>query len=114
MPYHVGGKGTNGCAGFPVVDDKGKVMGCHPTQAHANRQVQALYAAGAAEKAMTIFERALSKADVISQPTPENNAGETTYQGCGCPTCEELNCDCPECPNCGEDMNMPKIGRAHV
>jgi hypothetical protein len=50
MPYHVGGKGTSGCSGFPVVDDKGKVHGCHPTKNKAGRQVRALYAAGAAKK----------------------------------------------------------------
>jgi hypothetical protein len=50
MPYQVGGKGTSGCSGFPVVDDKGKVMGCHPTKSKAGRQVRALYASGAAKK----------------------------------------------------------------
>lgn len=50
MPYHVGGKGTSDCGGYPVVDDKGKVMGCHPTKNKAGRQVRALYAAGAAKK----------------------------------------------------------------
>lgn len=50
MPYSVGGKGTSGCSGYPVVDDKGKVMGCHPTKNKAGRQVRALYAAGAAKK----------------------------------------------------------------
>ena len=61
MPYHVGKKGSNGCSGFPVVTDKGKVMGCHPTQSHADRQVAALYANGAAEKGMNIFSNFLSK-----------------------------------------------------
>lgn len=44
MPYHVGGKGTNGCSGYPVVSDKGHVMGCHDTEEQANAQVGALYA----------------------------------------------------------------------
>jgi hypothetical protein len=50
MPYHVGKKGSSDCGGYPVVDDKGKVMGCHPTKNKAGRQVRALYAAGAAMK----------------------------------------------------------------
>lgn len=50
MPYHIGAKGSSGCSGFPVVDDKGKVHGCHPTKANAQEQLGALYAAGAAEK----------------------------------------------------------------
>lgn len=50
MPYSVGGKGTSGCSGYPVVDDKGEVMGCHPTRNKAGRQVRALYASGAAKK----------------------------------------------------------------
>ena len=44
MPYHVGGKGTNGCKGYPVVEEGGKVVGCHPTRAHADAHLQALYA----------------------------------------------------------------------
>jgi hypothetical protein len=50
MPYHVGSKGSSNCGGYPVVDDKGKVMGCHPTKNKAGRQVRALYASGAAMK----------------------------------------------------------------
>lgn len=44
MPYHVGAKGSNGCAGYPVVSDEGKVAGCHSTEAEAVNQMQALYA----------------------------------------------------------------------
>lgn len=51
MPYHVAGKGSNGCSGYAVVSDTGKVMGCHPTESNAQEQVAALYAAGAADKA---------------------------------------------------------------
>lgn len=50
MPYSVGKKGSSDCGGYTVVDDKGKVMGCHPTKNKAGRQVRALYAAGAAMK----------------------------------------------------------------
>ena len=44
MPYKIGGKGTSGCSGFPVVNDNGKVVGCHPTKAKAVNHMQALYA----------------------------------------------------------------------
>jgi hypothetical protein len=45
MPYRVAGKGdTAGCSGYAVVSDTGKVMGCHPTRANADQQLQALYA----------------------------------------------------------------------
>jgi hypothetical protein len=26
----------------------------------------------------------------------------TTYQGCDCETCKELNVDCPDCPVCSD------------
>jgi hypothetical protein len=44
MPYRVGGKGTNGCNGYPVVKEGGEVVGCHSTRASADKQLQALYA----------------------------------------------------------------------
>jgi hypothetical protein len=61
MPYHVGKKGSNGCSGFPVVTDKGHVMGCHPIKENADQQVAALYASGAAEKGMNLLTNFLSK-----------------------------------------------------
>jgi hypothetical protein len=27
----------------------------------------------------------------------------STYQGCDCETCKELNVDCPDCPVCSEE-----------
>jgi len=44
MPYNIGGKGTNGCSGYPVVKDDGEVMGCHKTRDEALAQQKALYA----------------------------------------------------------------------
>jgi hypothetical protein len=40
----------------------------------------------------------------------ENEAEEMDkeYKGCGCPTCKELNVDCPNCPVCQADMNKAK------
>jgi len=42
MPYHVGAKGSSGCSGYPAVDEKGKVMGCHKTRAEAAGQIYAI------------------------------------------------------------------------
>lgn len=44
MPYRVGAKGTNGCGGYPVIKEGGEVVGCQPTRAKADAQLQALYA----------------------------------------------------------------------
>ena len=106
MPYHVGGKGTSGCDGFPVVDDKGKVMGCHPTKDHANKQVQALYSAGAAEKVLTLLAEELKKE--YPNPAPQminTDIPNPGYQDCGCATCKQLNCDCEHCPDCQAEDN---------
>jgi hypothetical protein len=54
MPYHVGAKGSNGCDGYPAVDEKGKVMGCHKTRAEAAGQIYAINVSeGNIGKAMT-------------------------------------------------------------
>lgn len=44
MPYNIGGRGTYGCSGYPVVKEDGEVMGCHTTRAEAEAQQRALYA----------------------------------------------------------------------
>lgn len=225
MPYSVGGKGTSGCSGYPVVDDKGKVMGCHTTKNKAGRQVRALYAAGAAEKYINIVniekdmvkegdfvistcedetcvgivqyvmtegmfgipgseyaKEASSENPVVLIRTLEYDeedgweespymigsmASDVTkiapieleakeeemsyqsnsvaakfltklaeelkksemvppaamleletpnpgYQGCGCPTCQELNCDCEHCPVCRAEDTVPETEDSEV
>jgi hypothetical protein len=47
--YTVGGKGTHGCSGYPVVGDTGKVHGCHTTLEAAQAQQAAIYASEAAQ-----------------------------------------------------------------
>jgi hypothetical protein len=42
MPYHVGAKGSYGCAGYPALKDDGTVMGCHKTRGAAARQIYAI------------------------------------------------------------------------
>ena len=44
MPYHIGEHGSNGCSGYPVIDEGGKVVGCHPKRAQAEDHMGALYA----------------------------------------------------------------------
>ena len=165
MPYHIGEKGSNGCSGYPVVDDKGKAVGCHPTRAKAVNHMQALYAnVPDASKADTPMD--VSYNAVVTDPTPANpsnhlnpsvgirkpqilNYGrqvgpgihdkrvveimhipflgkfdntkqemgsyetpipspleseqeikQCEYDGCGCPTCKEMNVCCDLCPVC--------------
>lgn len=44
MPYSIGDKGTHGCSGYPVIKTKtGEVMGCHPSQDDAMKQLAALH-----------------------------------------------------------------------
>ena len=55
--YTIGGKGTHGCNGYPVVGGEGKVHGCHPTRGAAMRQQAAIYASeNQAQKAQEILD----------------------------------------------------------
>ena len=59
--------------------------------------------------------------DVMKMPSLESNVGmdksmqedeededdmNKEYEGCGCPTCKELNVNCENCPVCREDETM--------
>lgn len=46
MPWKISSKRSE-CSGYAVVDDKGKVVGCHQTRAQALAQQRALYASEA-------------------------------------------------------------------
>lgn len=144
MPYHIGSKGSNGCSGFPVLSDAGKVVGCHPSKSEATNHLQALYA--------NVPDATKGEASIETSMTPENpsasinpNAGmkkpqyglkqprptgsgihnkpgidiwngsffgkadtnmeneilpTSTYQGCSCETCQEMNVACKDCPVC--------------
>ena len=65
MPYHVGELNSNGCSGYPVVDESGKAVGCHATEAEAVNHLQALYANVEDSKKE-------DGASVTTSPTPEN------------------------------------------
>ena len=54
--YTIGGRGTHGCKGYPVVGGEGKVHGCHSTRGAAMRQQAAIYASqNQASKAQEIL-----------------------------------------------------------
>jgi hypothetical protein len=47
--------------------------------------------------------------EVMAMPSLEANVGmdksiSKEYEGCGCPTCKELNVNCENCPVCNETM----------
>lgn len=46
MPWKVT-SGRKECSGYAVVDEKGKIVGCHRTKAEATAQQRALYASEA-------------------------------------------------------------------
>jgi hypothetical protein len=47
--------------------------------------------------------------EVMSMPSMESNTEMgKAYEGCGCPTCKELNVNCENCPVCQADMNKAK------
>lgn len=48
--YTIGGRGTHGCKGYPVVGDTGTVHGCHTTRDSAQRQQAAIYASENSQK----------------------------------------------------------------
>jgi hypothetical protein len=74
MPYRVGGKGTSGCSGFPVVDEKGKVVGCHPTKSKAVNHLQALYAnVPDAKKDYSVDANVISESPVSENPSNNIN-----------------------------------------
>lgn len=110
----VGAKGAYGCDGYPVVGAEGTVHGCHPTREAALQQQAAIYASQAreakkaAEATWTgFFYPEMSKADI--NPTMAETENETEsedgYEGCGCPTCKELNVPCEKCPVCSKEMD---------
>ena len=55
------------------------------------------------EVAMAMYDSSIGKAENPIMPT-DTYQGKA-YEGCGCPTCKELNVNCENCPVCqSEDM----------
>jgi hypothetical protein len=50
------------------------------------------------EVGMAMFDAQMGKADDSMMPTNTYQGKE--YDGCGCPTCKELNVNCENCPVC--------------
>jgi len=75
--YTIGGKGTHGCSGYPVVGGEGKVHGCHKTRASARAQQAAIYAS----------EGQTKKADEILQII------KSMTENCECGNLQECSCD---------------------
>jgi hypothetical protein len=50
------------------------------------------------EIGMAMFDAQMGKADDSMMPTDTYQGKE--YDGCGCPTCKELNVNCDNCPVC--------------
>ena len=78
--YTIGGKGTHGCKGYPVVGDTGKVHGCHTTRESAQRQQAAIYAAENTRKSIDEWSFLLNK-----------------------------NCECNECFEKAKSNNMDEV-----
>lgn len=73
MPYSVGAQGTHGCSGYPVIKTKtGEVMGCHPTQEDANKQLAALH-----------INEPEAKADSSILPAQPSSTTDSLYPGVG-------------------------------
>ena len=57
------------------------------------------------EVAMAMYDSSIGK----SHSCNGSSSLDKAYEGCGCPTCKELNVNCDNCPVCqAEDMNKAK------
>lgn len=67
--YTVGGKGTHGCKGYPVVGAGGKVHGCHTSRASARQQQAAIYASTGdtqkSESILNLLKRMFQEGDIV-------------------------------------------------
>ena len=60
------------------------------------------------EVEMAMYDSSIGKSEMANAPYEDAEEMDKEYQGCGCPTCKELNVDCPNCPVCQADMNKAK------
>jgi hypothetical protein len=60
------------------------------------------------EVAMAMYDSSIGKSEMANAPYEDAEEMDKEYQGCGCPTCKELNVDCPNCPVCQADVNKAK------
>ena len=59
-------------------------------------------------KDMDAYDNSIGKSEMANAPYEDAEEMDKEYQGCGCPTCKELNVDCPNCPVCQADVNKAK------
>lgn len=78
--YTVGGKGTHGCTGYPVVGDTGKVHGCHKTKEGARAQQAAIYTSTSKGESYDVDSAIKKSAD--SGCCPEENEFEKAQGPC--------------------------------
>ena len=60
------------------------------------------------DKDMDAYDNSIGKKEMANAPYEDAEDMDKEYQGCGCPTCKELNVDCPNCPVCQADVNKAK------
>jgi hypothetical protein len=60
------------------------------------------------ETMMAMYDSSIGKSEMANAPYEDAEEMDKEYQGCGCPTCKELNVDCPNCPVCQADINKAK------
>lgn len=92
-PYMIGSMASDVTKIAPIkLKDKEKTM----TQSN-----------GVAAKFLTMLAEELKKADIMpSVQVMETETPNPGYQGCECPTCLALNCDCEHCPVCSQEDSM--------
>lgn len=92
--YTIGGKGTHGCKGYPVVGGEGKVHGCHPTKGAAIRQQSAIYASQNQQKmADALLELAKMHDSLDKLEKSMDGSGDESHN---CPCAGQSDCQCDD------------------
>lgn len=95
--YTIGGKGTHGCKGYPVVGGEGKVHGCHPTKGAAIRQQSAIYASQNQQKmADALLELAKMHDSLDKLEKSMDGSGDESHN---CPCAGQSDCQCDDSIN---------------
>lgn len=97
--YTIGGKGTHGCKGYPVVGGEGAVHGCHPTRAAAIQQQAAIYASQAQQAKKFLNGEADSLDIEVDVIDIEKSMHESSNDDCPCAGEPECECDDMESDN---------------
>ena len=106
--YTIGGKGTHGCKGYPVVGGEGKVHGCHPTRGAAIRQQSAIYASQNQKKMADALLELAKLYDTLDGIEKSMDGMGDDEHDCPCAGQPDCQCDDPSHQNDGEDHSMGK------